>query len=190
VQLYAGAMPLTVHELGQLGTLEFLPARFTDDRGFFRELGRLSEFEELGIPPFVQDNESSSRLGVMRGIHYQIEPHEQGKLVRAVAGRIWDVAVDLRRSSDTFLEWVGVELDAERSNMLWIPPGFGHAFLALTDAATITYRTTAEYHAESDRCVAFDDPKIGIEWPELGVKFIVSEKDRSARSVGSADLFD
>ena len=166
-----------------------LPAMFGDDRGFFRELGRRSEFEAAGIPQFVQDNESSSQLAVLRGLHYQLEPYAQGKLVRAVRGRVWDVAVDFRRGSDTFLQWIGVELDAEKSNMLWLPPGFGHGFVALTDPAVIHYRATAEYHADSDRTVAFDDPEIDIKWPDVGGDFIVSEKDRLAPRVADAELF-
>lgn len=183
-------MPLAIHELGLPGVRELVPGRIHDDRGFFRELGRRSEFESLAIPQFVQDNESSSGLGVMRGIHYQLTPHAQGKLVRAVSGRLFDVAVDLRRSSDTYLAWVGIELDSELSNMLWIPSGFGHAFVAMTDPAVIHYRTTSEYHAESDRTVAYDDPDIGIVWPDVGANFVVSAKDRTAPRVGDAETFE
>lgn len=182
-------MPLQAHWSDLDGVADITCTTFEDARGFFRELGRASEFDALGIPPLVQDNESRSRRGVLRGIHYQASPSPQGKLVRAVSGRVLDVAVDLRRSSPTFLDWHASELDAEKSNMLWIPEGFGHAFLALTDPAVVHYRVTAEFHPDLDRAIAFDDPDIGIDWPDVG-GLELSPKDRAAPRVADADLFE
>lgn len=181
-------MPIDVIPTELSDVLEIVPRKFGDERGYFMELGRTEEFEQLGIPSFVQENQSKSTRGVLRGIHYQADPRPQGKLVRAVQGCIWDVAVDLRRSSTTFLEWVARELDAEASNMLWIPPGFGHGFIALTDPAVVHYRTTAVFDADLDRAVAYDDEQIGIEWPLAGEQ-TVSDKDRTASGVDTAELF-
>ncbi len=160
-----------------------------DDRGYFREVGRRSELDALGIPPLVQDNESRSRRGVLRGLHYQLAPSAQGKLVRASHGAVWDVAVDLRRGSASFLRWYGVELDANEGAMLWIPEGFGHGFVALTDDAVVHYRTSAPYDAAAERSIRFDDPDIGIEWPIAATELTVSEKDASAPRVTAAEVF-
>jgi dTDP-4-dehydrorhamnose 3,5-epimerase len=135
---------------------------------------------------FVQDNHSRSGAGVLRGIHYQL-PNPQGKLIRSVRGAIWDVAVDLRRSSPTFLEWVGVQLDDESQNQLWIPPGFGHGFVVLGAIADVAYKTTTYFDADSDRAIRHDDPAIGVEWPAMD--FIVSEKDSAAPAVADAALY-
>ena len=136
----------------------------------------------------VQDNQSRSARNVLRGIHYQVA-RPQGKLVRVASGRIFDVAVDLRRSSKTFSRWVGVELSADNRRQLWVPAGFGHAFLALSDAADVLYKTTDYWHAEYDRAILWSDPAIGIEWPLAGAP-IVSDKDAAAPLLERAELFD
>jgi dTDP-4-dehydrorhamnose 3,5-epimerase len=169
--------------------LELDTVTYSDERGFFVELGRRSEFDQIGIPPLVQTNLSSSRRGVMRGIHYQVPPNVQGKLVSVMSGEIWDVAVDLRRSSPTFAEWAGVTLSSDAMNMLWVPPGFGHAFVALSDRALVMYRTTAEFDPSADRSLAYDDPTIAIDWPTSDVRVSVSDKDRNAPRLGEAEVF-
>ncbi len=149
---------------------------FHDERGFFREAYKASEFAEAGITErFVQDNHSFSRQGVLRGIHFQRRPFAQGKLVQVITGNVWDVAVDLRPESPSFSRWVGVKLDAESGRMLYIPPGFGHAFIVLSAAAHFLYKTTQEYVKEADRGLRWDDPDIGIDWPTKNVS--VSAKD-------------
>lgn len=162
---------------------------FLDDRGSFTETAKQSEFDRLGLPRFVQQNQSRSRLGVLRGIHYQLEPHAQGKLVRVASGRIWDVAVDLRSSSPTFLQWFGMELTGDVPAMLWIPPGFGHGFVAMSEGAIVQYQASAEYHADSERSIVYDDPSIGIAWPDVGGAFVLSDKDKAAPNVAQADVF-
>ncbi len=163
---------------------------FEDDRGSFSEVFNLKRFEDATgvVRTWVQDNQSVSRRGVLRGIHFQ-NPRPQGKLVRCITGEVFDVAVDLRRSSDTFLDWFGVELMATDSKQLWIPEGFGHGFFALTDDATLVYKTTEYYVPEADRSLRWDDPAIGVVWPVDGVP-IVSDKDEAAPFVASAALFD
>jgi dTDP-4-dehydrorhamnose 3,5-epimerase len=141
------------------------PAVFADDRGYFLETYHAARFREAGIDfDFVQDNQSRSYRGVLRGLHYQ-EPNAQGKLVRCSLGRLWDVAVDVRAGSPHFGKWFGTELNDENQRMLWIPPGFAHGFCALSDTADLAYKCTALYDAPSDRGIAWDDPDIGIEWP-------------------------
>lgn len=162
---------------------------FTDDRGIFCELGKQSEFDAFAFPRFVQANESRSRRGVLRGLHYQLDPHAQGKLVRVVSGAVWDVAVDIRASSPTFCDWFGLELDEGNHQMLWIPPGFAHGFVALTDDAIVQYRMTAEYHAPSERAIAWNDQSIDIAWPDAGAEIILSGKDESAPMLEDADVF-
>ena len=163
---------------------------FEDDRGSFTEAFNLSRFEEKTgvVRTWVQDNQSVSHRGVLRGIHFQ-NPRPQGKLVRCIGGSVFDVAVDLRRSSDTFLEWFGIELTATNNKQLWIPEGFGHGFYALTDDATLTYKTTEYYVPEADRSLRWDDPDLGIVWPVDDTP-TVSEKDKTAPFVPSAALFD
>lgn len=137
-----------------------------DERGWFRESFRASELEAAGIPArFVQENESSSHRGVVRGLHFQAEPFAQGKLVRCTNGRVFDVAVDVRPGSATLGKSVQVELDPGTGNALWLPPGFAHGFQALTDAATLAYLVTAEYRPDAERTVRWSDPDIGIRWP-------------------------
>ena len=157
------------------------PQVFSDERGFFFESFNQQNWErETGLTrPFVQDNHSSSKLHVLRGIHYQVK-RPQGKLVRVVAGEIFDVAVDLRRKSPTFCHWVGVRLSAANRRQLWIPEGFGHAFLTLSKTAEVLYKTTDFYFHDYDRSLAWDDPDIGITWPLDGQPPILSAKDAAA----------
>lgn len=166
------------------------PRVLEDDRGFFLENWREDVFAAAGIDgPWVQDNHSRSSKHSLRGIHYQVG-QPQGKLVRATRGRIFDVAVDLRRSSPTFGRWVGQRLTAKNKAMLWIPPGFGHAFLALSDGAEVQYKCTAYYAPEDERTIAWDDASIGIAWPlPEGETPILSAKDASATQLSDADLF-
>lgn len=141
------------------------PKIFADERGFFMEFYKQSEFTEAGINlTFVQDNHSRSRKGVLRGLHYQLHPKAQGKLVRCMRGKIWDVAVDIRRGSPTYAKWVSVELSEDNKYMLWIPPGFAHGFIALEDS-DMMYKCTAEYDPNLDRGIIWNDPTIGIKWP-------------------------
>lgn len=157
---------MTVHPVASLPEVLWVQRPvFADDRGWFRELWRAAEAAAVGLPAsFVQDNVSFSRRGVLRGLHYQ-HPHAQGKLVTPVLGRIYDVAVDLRRGSPTFGRWVGLELDAADGGMLYVPPGFAHGFLALSDPAIVLYKCTAYYRPEADRSVAWNDPDLAIAWP-------------------------
>lgn len=180
-------------EVSTTGLAEVLILRPTvhgDDRGFFFESWNTHDFAAAtGVDAtFVQDNHSRSTAGVLRGLHYQLAPHAQGKLVRAIIGAAYDVAVDIRRSSPTFGSWTGVELTADNKLQLWIPPGFAHGFVALSDAELL-YKTTALYHSDSDRSLRWDDPDIGIEWPVDGTP-ILSAKDQAAPSLSDADLFD
>lgn len=162
--------------------LIFEPKVFGDERGFFFESFNHKLFEEaVGYPvTFVQDNHSKSSKGVLRGLHYQLPPHAQGKLVRCVAGEVFDVAVDIRKSSPTFGQWVGVHLSAENKRQLWIPEGFAHGFVTLSESAEFLYKTTDYYHRESEGAISWNDPDISIEWPVEGV--LLSDKDKTAQS--------
>lgn len=158
------------------------PKVFGDERGFFFESFNADRFREAtGVTlDFVQDNHSKSSRGVLRGLHYQIEPKAQGKLVRVVQGAVFDVAVDIRRDSPTFGRWVGVELSADNKRQLWVPPGLAHGFLTLSDTAEFLYKTTDYYAPDHERCIAWNDPEIGIEWPST-VEPQLSAKDRLGR---------
>jgi dTDP-4-dehydrorhamnose 3,5-epimerase len=164
------------------GLLILEPRVFGDDRGFFFESFNSKVFREAtGIDAeFVQDNHSRSEKNVLRGLHYQVAPRAQGKLVRVVHGAVFDVAVDIRKDSPTFGRWVGETLSAENKKQVWIPPGFAHGFLTLTDSAEFLYKTTDYYAPDHERCIAWDDPKIGIKWPLTAADPIISEKDRQA----------
>lgn len=166
------------------------PKVFGDDRGFFMESFNQKAFEEATgcKSEFVQDNHSRSRQGVLRGIHYQLE-RPQGKLVRVTRGAVWDVAVDLRRDSSHFGQWVGVELTAENHRQLWVPEGFGHAFVVLSDTVDFLYKTTDYYHPQSERCIRYDDPALAIKWPVLSVSLVLSEKDQAGSLLKEADVF-
>ena len=158
--------------------LIFEPKVFGDDRGFFFESFSQRIFEDaVGRKvEFVQDNHSKSCKGVLRGLHYQLEPYAQGKLVRCVAGEVFDVAVDIRKSSPTYGSWVGFYLSAENKRQLWIPEGFAHGFYVISDTAEFVYKTTNYYHPDSDRGIKWDDTTIGINWP-LSEKPSLSVKD-------------
>jgi len=156
-----------------------------DDRGFFTEVFRAEDFARAGLPPLVQDNHSRSARHVLRGLHYQIAPMAQGKLVRCLRGRLFDVAVDLRRDSPSFGRHVGIELSGDDSKMVWIPPGFAHGFLALEDGTELSYKTSAYYSPAHDRAVRWDDPAIGVDWPSRAV--IVSAKDQAAPLLAEID---
>lgn len=168
------------------------PKVFGDARGFFMESWNRQTFAERGLNlDFVQDNHSRSAQGVLRGIHYQIK-QPQGKLVRVVAGSVFDVAVDLRRSSVHFGKWVGYELSAENHRMLWVPPGFGHGFLVLSESADFLYKTTYYYAPEWDRGVHWNDPEIGIGWPLAalqGRELQLSAKDQVQPLLRDAEVF-
>ena len=152
------------------------PKVFQDERGFFMETYKYSDFAAFGIAErFVQDNHSRSVKGVLRGLHYQNPPHAQGKLIRVVVGEIFDVAVDIRKGSPTYGKWVGVKLSAENRRMLYIPPGFAHGFCVLSDVAEVVYKVTAEYAPECEAGIIWNDPGIGIEWPFKHP--IISSKD-------------
>jgi dTDP-4-dehydrorhamnose 3,5-epimerase len=163
---------------------------YGDARGSFTEVYHEEKFAEVGLPTkFVQDNHSRSGRHVLRGLHYQVvEP--QGKLVRAATGVIFDVAVDLRRSSPTFGHWVGETLEAESGRQIWIPEGFGHGFLVLSEVADVTYKCTRPYRSEHDRSVRWDDPRIGVDWPlPEAAEAILAERDRQAPLLAEAEVF-
>jgi dTDP-4-dehydrorhamnose 3,5-epimerase len=166
------------------------PAVYADERGAFFECWHSRKFAAAGIDvEFVQENHSRSRRGTLRGLHYQLE-RPQGKLVRAVVGTIYDVAVDMRRSSATFGRWVGMELSEENGCMLWIPPGFAHGFLAVSDSAQVTYLCTEHYDPASERAVIWNDPVLGIRWPGLPESGpLLSPKDAGAMSFERAESF-
>lgn len=167
------------------------PKVFGDARGFFLESYQQQSFTRLtGYQgPFVQDNHSGSKPNVLRGLHYQLE-HTQGKLVRVIAGAIYDVAVDIRRYSPTFGKYVGVELSAENRRMLWIPPGFAHGFLTLGDWNEVLYKATDYYAPEHERSIRWDDPEIGIPWPLGQEAPIISGKDAAGASLKDAEVFE
>ena len=164
------------------GVLILEPKVFGDARGFFLESYNRKTFAEAtGVDvEFVQDNHSRSARGVLRGLHLQAVPHAQGKLVRVAAGRVFDVVADVRRASPTFGRWVGVELDAAGQRQLWIPPGYAHGFLVLSESADFLYKTTAYYAPAHELSVRWDDPRLGIEWPDIGVPFALAARDRDA----------
>ena len=159
------------------------PTIHEDERGYFFESYNKRVFEEIVGHPveFVQDNQSYSKQGVLRGLHYQVPPYEQGKLVRVVQGEIFDVAVDIRKDSPTFGKWVGEYLSAENKRQLWIPPGFAHGFLVTSEHAELLYKCSDNhYHPTAERSLKWNDPEIGIDWPNLRKEPILSEKDRRA----------
>jgi len=178
-----------------VGPLLLTPQLFGDERGFFleswnqRRWGELLAAHDQRAQPFVQDNHSRSSKGVLRGLHWQVPPHSQGKLVRCVAGEIFDVVVDLRRSSSTFGRWAGVHLSAENHQQLWVPVGFAHGFLALSSPADVLYKTTDFWSRAGERCLRWNDPQLAITWPLTGLAGAgpqLSTKDAMAPSL--ADL--
>ncbi|WP_338501424.1 dTDP-4-dehydrorhamnose 3,5-epimerase [Erwinia aphidicola] len=162
--------------------LIFEPKVFGDERGFFFESFSQKVFEEaVGRKvEFVQDNHSKSSKGVLRGLHYQLAPHAQGKLVRCVAGEVFDVAVDVRPESPTYGKWVGVNLSAENKRQMWIPEGFAHGFLVLSEMAEFLYKTTNYYNPNSERSIAYNHSELKVKWPMEESSLILSEKDRNA----------
>jgi dTDP-4-dehydrorhamnose 3,5-epimerase len=174
------------------GVLVLEPRVFGDERGFFLESYNQKAFDDaVGHEVrFVQDNHSRSTKGVLRGLHYQLTPHAQGKLVRVTQGSVFDVAVDVRRGSPTFGRWVGVELSGQNHRQLWLPPGMAHGFLVTSDSADFLYKTTAYYAPQAERSVRWDDPAIGIDWPLPGGAPTLSAKDAAAPSLAEAPTFD
>lgn len=167
------------------------PKVFGDERGFFLESFNQSIFDNAvgRHVDFVQDNHSMSKKGVLRGLHYQLAPHAQGKLVRCVEGEVFDVAVDIRRSSETFGQWVGVHLSAENNRQLWIPEGFAHGFITLSDRVQFIYKTTNYYAPQSERSILWNDPQINIEWPEVE-EMTLSGKDKDGVLLNNAETFN
>lgn len=182
---------MNVIETSLPGVLVFEPRLFGDHRGYFMETWRADAFAAAGVAlPFVQDNQSSSRQGVLRGLHYQIR-QPQGKLVRVISGRVFDVAVDLRRSSPMFGKWTGVELSAENRRLFWVPPGFAHGFYVLSEQAEFVYKCTDYYAPEHERSLRWDDPTVGVAWPLVaGVETVLSDKDRAGLPLDAAETFD
>lgn len=172
------------------GVLEIVPRRIGDDRGFFSEVWNAQSLKEAGVElDFVQDNHSRSAKGVLRGLHYQLDPIAQDKLVRVSRGSIFDVAVDIRKSSPTFGQWTGVTLSADGWNQLLVPKGFAHGFLALEDDSEVQYKVSAPYSPEHDRGINPGDPAIGIDWPLPTDQWLLSAKDQNAPLLAEADLF-
>ena len=186
MKLVASALP---------GVVIIEPAVFADDRGWFYESfneacfnAALTEMGQPAPPRFVQDNHSSSKAGVLRGLHYQLPPHAQGKLVRVVRGAAWDVAVDIRRGSPNFGQWVGVEISADNQRQLWIPEGFAHGFIALTADTHFLYKTTDFYAKDCERSLLWSDPAIGITWPNVaGGQPLIAPKDAAAPLLAQAE---
>lgn len=183
---------VVIRSLGLDGVLEILPGRIEDDRGFFSETWNERKFAEAGIAlHFVQDNHSySAAKGVLRGLHHQLSPYAQDKLVRVIRGAIFDVAVDIRRGSPSFAQWVAAEVSARKWNQLLIPKGFSHGFLTLEPNTEVIYKVTNPYSPAYDRSIRFDDPEIAIAWPLPVAEFQVSEKDAAAPPLGQAELFN
>lgn len=165
------------------------PQLHGDERGYFMETFRQSVLAELGVKDqFVQDNQSKSVQGTLRGLHYQLQ-HPQGKLVRVISGEIFDVAVDIRKNSPTFGQWVGDILSAENKKQLWVPPGFAHGFYVISETAEIVYKCTEYYHPEDDYSLLWNDPELAIEWPLRDCEPLMSPKDRNASPLSEAALF-
>ena len=180
-------MKLTRTRIADVAVVE--PEVFGDERGFFMESYHRKKFEEIGLArDFVQDNHSRSARNVLRGLHYQVG-QPQAKLVRVVSGSIWDVAVDLRRSSPTFGQWVGEELSEQNKRMLWIPEGFAHGFLVTSASSDVLYKTTEFYAPECERSLLWNDPQLAIAWPLSGEP-LLSQKDRTGLPLGEAELFE
>lgn len=184
-------MPYTLSPSSHPEVLLITPKVFGDDRGFFFESFNRRDFAQAtGLDlDFVQDNHSRSARGVLRGLHYQVE-QPQGKLVRVVSGSVYDVAVDIRRSSPRFGQWVGFVLSAEEKTMAYIPPGFAHGFLVISDSAEFLYKTTDYYAPAHERSLLWNDPSLGIAWPDLGMTPLLAAKDQAAPRLAEAEVFD
>ena len=179
-------MPFTFKRLAIPEVILIEPGVFRDGRGFFLETYKYSDFVRIEIREhFVQDNYSRSSMGVLRGLHYQKDPHAQGKLVQCIKGNIFDVAVDIRKGSPTFRHWVGIELSEENNCMLYVPPSFAHGFLALSESADVLYKCTREYAPEADKGIIWNDPDINIQWPIRDP--VLSDKDRKHPLLKDAD---
>jgi dTDP-4-dehydrorhamnose 3,5-epimerase len=183
-------MKITPTRLPEVLLIE--PKVFGDERGYFYESFSQRVFDEaVGRPvTFVQDNHSSSQQGVLRGLHYQMPPHAQGKLVRVVEGEVFDVAVDIRKSSPNFGKWVGVHLSAENKKQLWIPEGFAHGFYTISEKAQFLYKTTNYYAPQAERCIVWNDAALNIQWPRYCSEFLLSAKDSSGEHFLSASIID
>ncbi len=181
---------MKVTETALPGVLILEPKVFGDDRGFFYESFNARSFQDAtGLnPAFVQDNHSRSTRGVLRGLHYQVQ-QPQGKLVRVTAGEVFDVVVDIRRHAATFGQWFGLHLSADNKRQLWIPEGFAHGFLVLSEYAEFLYKTTDYYAPPHERCIRWDDPQLAIDWPLQGLTPQLSGKDQAGASLQEADLF-
>lgn len=180
---------MKIVECGIEGPLIIEPQVFGDARGFFMESWNAVQFADAGLDiPFVQDNHSRSQKGVLRGMHFQ-NPGPQGKLVRVVSGAVFDVTVDLRRSSPTFGKWAGVELSAANKRMFWVPRGFAHGFLTLEDNTDFLYKCDAPYMPGSEHSLAWDDPDVGIDWPVVGLDIQLSAKDREGTALNDLETF-
>lgn len=181
------AIKVTATDLPEVKIIE--PKVFGDARGFFYESFNAREFADLVAPgiEFVQDNHSRSAKGVLRGLHYQIQ-HAQGKLVRVVEGEVFDIAVDIRKSSSNFRKWTGVMLSAENHRQLWVPPGFAHGFVVLSESAQFLYKTTDYWYPEFERSIIWNDPDLGIEWP-ISFEPVLAAKDMAGKSIADAEVF-
>ncbi len=184
-------MTMEIRSLGLEGVIEITPRRFGDDRGFFSETYNARALAEAGIDlAFVQDNHSlSAAKGVVRGLHYQTPPHAQDKLVRVTRGAIFDVVVDIRKSSPSFGRWIGLEISAEKWNQILVPKGFAHGFMTLREDTEVIYKVTDFYAPAHDRSIRFDDPAIGIDWPLSPAEAQLSDKDRRAPLLADAEIF-
>ncbi|MDE2489906.1 MAG: dTDP-4-dehydrorhamnose 3,5-epimerase [Elusimicrobia bacterium] len=181
-------MPYTLTPYGGLPGLLLVEGRaFPDDRGFFLESWRADDWAKAGLPPLVQDNLSRSRRGVLRGLHYQREPAAIGKLVRCSRGRIFDVAVDLRRGSPTYGKWASIELTDAGNRAFWVPAGFAHGFCALSESADVAYKVTGFFDPAADGGVRWDDPALGVKWPLPRAEIVVSPKDAALPLAAEAD---
>jgi len=183
---------MEVHPLGLDGVFEIIPRKFGDDRGFFSETYKAAALTEVGVDlNFVQDNQSfSAAKGIVRGLHYQLPPFAQDKLVRVIRGAILDVAVDIRKSSPTFGKWVSLEVSAEKWNQILVPKGFAHGFMTLKENTEVVYKVTDYYAPAYDRSIRFDDPAIGIGWPITTARVQLSDKDAKAPLLADAEVFD
>ena len=181
-------MPFNFTNLNIAGVILIEPKLFADDRGYFMESFKTTDFERANLPvSFKQENFSFSKKDVLRGLHYQKGAKAQGKLVKVFKGAVWDVAVDLRRESPTFLKWAAAELNDQNHAMLYIPPGFAHGFVALTEAVYLAYKCTSEYDPQADTGIRWNDPDIAIPWPVKNP--ILSEKDRMLPFLKQAEFF-
>lgn len=182
---------MEIRPLGLEGVFEIIPKKFGDARGFFSETFKVNALADAGIDlDFVQDNQSySAQKGVVRGLHYQLPPFAQDKLVRVIRGAIVDVAVDIRKSSPNFGKWVALEVSAEKWNQILVPKGFAHGFITLTEDTEVIYKVTNYYSPEHDRSIRFDDPAIGVEWPIPASGVQLSDKDQKAPLLANAEIF-